>query len=280
MNALRTHDGEVGTSLEYLLQQCFSEAFGTQNKALQSASDIKMDDLLALRQEEAFVLGSICGEKYIERIPNKVWTVGLELDFLTTKLQKSRQKDTSKELVTSDPRNICRFFAAGKSCRFGSKCRFKHDVPKQTYKDTSHLNPNADNSYLYELEIRFTKDNKYPFEAPLVAIHSLNENLPMACQLHMAEYLYEKALILAQTGEPAIYSLVTCLEDEGAIVKLLANTHHRFSIPPPFILPATSESKKPPIIINKPVSFEKPIQALEGMEHYKYMLKSNTYLNE
>lgn len=262
MIALRTHDGEVGASLEYLLQQCFSEAFGIQTKA---ASDIKMEDILALRQEEAFVLGSICGEKFIERIPNKVWTVGLELDNLTAKLQKSRQKDHTKELVMSDLRNICRFFAAGKTCRFGSKCRFKHDAPKQTLKNTSHLNANADSSYLYELEIRFLKDNKYPYEAPLVAVHSLNEYLPKACQLHMAEYLYEKALRLAQNGEPAVYSLVTCLEDEDNVVKLLANTHHRFSIPPPFIVPATSESTKPPIIINKPSSTEKPNRTPEGM---------------
>ncbi|XP_072265233.1 putative ATP-dependent RNA helicase DHX57 [Pyxicephalus adspersus] len=264
MIALRTHDGNVGTSLEYLLQQCFSEIFGIQEKALQSASDPKMEDILALRQEEAFVLHAICGEKFIERIPNKVWTVGLELDYLTAKLQKSRQKDNTKGLVNSDPRNICRFFAAGKTCKFGSKCRFKHEIPKQTLKDTSHLCANADSSYLYELEVRFPNDNKYPYEAPLVAIHSLNENIPMACRLHMAEYLYEKALRFAQTGEPSVYSLVTCLEDADDIVKLLDNTHHRFSIPPPLILPASSESKKPPMIINKLLSFEKSSHRSEG----------------
>lgn len=271
MIALRTHDGEVGTSLEFLLQQCFSEAFGVQNMVMQSASNIKMEDILALRQEEAFVLSSICGDKFIERIPNKVWTVGLELDNLTVKLQKSIQKDNGKELVMSQPRNICRFFMTGKTCRFGSKCRFNHEVPKQTVKDTSHLSANADGNYLYELEIRFLKDSKYPYEAPLVAIHSLNEDLTMACRLHIAEYLYEKALRLAQTGEPAVYSLVTCLEDEHDIVKLLANTHHRFSIPPPFVQPATSESKKPHIIINKPLSFEKSSHTPEGTLLQKYV---------
>lgn len=261
MIALRTHDGEVGTSLEYLLQQSFSEAFGKISKP---ANDIKMEYILALRQEEAFVLTSICGEKFVERIPNKVWILGLELDYLTVKLEKPRQTSNTKNLVMSDPRNICRFFAAGKTCRFGSRCRFKHEVPKETLKDTSHLSANSDSSYLYELEIRFPKDNMYPYEAPLVAIHSLNENLPMACRLHMAEYLYEKALRLAETGEPAIYSLVTCLED-GDIVKLLANTHHRFSIPPRLTQLSTSESKKLPIIINKPPSLVKTSNISEGM---------------
>ncbi|KAM9317170.1 putative ATP-dependent RNA helicase DHX57 [Gastrophryne carolinensis] len=263
VKSLRTHDGDVGSSLESLLQQCFSEAFGIQTKAHRSANDLNMDDIFALRQEEAFVLGSICGEKFVERIPNKVWTVGLELDYLAARLQKSKQKLQSKDLVTRTPSNVCRFFIKGSNCRFGAKCRFKHELPKVPLKDESHLSANADGGHLYELEVRFPKDNKYPYQAPLVAIHSLNEDLPMACRLHMAEYLYEKAIRLAQTGEPAIYSLVTCLEDEDDIVKLLENTHHRFSIPPPLIQPVSSESKMLPVIINKATP-EKPSRAPEG----------------
>lgn len=263
MTALRTHDGDVGSSLEYLLQQCFSEAFGIQTKMPRTAGDIRMEDILALRQEEAFVLSSICGEKFIERIPNGVWTVGLELGYLTDRLQKPRNKDRAKDFGNPTPNNICRFFLKGENCRFGSKCRFRHDSPKQNPKDESHLSAN-DGSFLYELEIRFPIDNKYPYQAPLIAFHSLNENLPMGCRLHMAEYLYEKALTVAQTGEPVVYSLVSSLEDEEDIIQLLANTHHRYSIPPPIIRPAP-ETKNPPIIVNKPMNSEKPTRAPEGM---------------
>ncbi|XP_066451956.1 putative ATP-dependent RNA helicase DHX57 [Eleutherodactylus coqui] len=262
MTALRTHDGDVGSSLEYLLQQCFSEAFGIQTKVPRTAENISMNDILAMRQEEAFVLSSICGEKFIERIPSRVWTVGLELGYLTERLQKPRNKDRAKDLGNPTPNNICRFFLKGENCRFGSKCRFRHESPHRNVKDESHLSAN-DSSYLYELEIRFTKDNKYPYQAPLIAFHSLNENLPMGCRLHMAEYLYEKALTIAQTGEPVVYSLVSCLEDEDDILQLLANTHHRYSIPPPFIRPM-SETKQPPIIVNKAMTSEKPTRALEG----------------
>ncbi|XP_069625162.1 putative ATP-dependent RNA helicase DHX57 [Ranitomeya imitator] len=262
MTALRTHEGDVGSSLEYLLLQCFSEAFGIQTKTPRTADDISMEDILALRQEETFVLRSICGEKFIERIPNRVWTVGLELGYLTDRLQKPRNKDRAKEFVNPTPNNICRFFLKGENCRFGSKCRFRHDSPKQNVKDESHLSAN-DSSYLYELEIRFPKDNKYPYQAPLIAFHSLNENLPMGCRLHMAEYLYEKALTIAETGEPVVYSLVSCLEDEEDILQLLANTHHRYSIPPPIIRP-TSETKKPPIIVNKPVNSDRSTRAPEA----------------
>ncbi|XP_056423434.1 putative ATP-dependent RNA helicase DHX57 isoform X2 [Hyla sarda] len=262
LTALRTHDGDVGSSLEYLLLQCFSEAFGIQTKMPRTADQISMEDILALRQEEAFVLSSICGEKFIERIPNSVWTVGLELGYLTDRLQKPRNPDRAKNFVKPTPNNICKFFLKGENCHFGSKCRFRHESPKQNMKDDSHLSAN-DTGYLYELEIRFPKDNKYPYQAPLIAFHSLNENLPMGCRLHMAEYLYEKALTVAQTGEPVVFSLVSCLEDEDDILQLLANTHHRYSVPPPVIRPI-SEIKKPPIIVNKPLSSEKPTRAPEG----------------
>ncbi|XP_073413655.1 putative ATP-dependent RNA helicase DHX57 isoform X2 [Dendrobates tinctorius] len=278
MTALRTHDGDVGSSLEYLLLQCFSEAFGIQTKTPRSADNISTEDILALRQEETFVLSSICGEKFIERIPNRVWTVGLELGYLTDRLQKPRNKDRAKDFVNPMPNNICRFFLKGENCRFGSKCRFRHESPKQNVKDESHLSAN-DNSYLYELEIRFPKDNKYPYQAPLIAFHSLNENLPMGCRLHMAEYLYEKALTIAEAGEPVVYSLVSCLEDEEDILQLLANTHHRYSIPPPIIRP-TFEIKKPPIIVNKPVNSDRSSCAPEAKREFNIVREELSKLTQ
>ncbi|XP_053316891.1 putative ATP-dependent RNA helicase DHX57 isoform X2 [Spea bombifrons] len=259
LTALRSHDSDVGASLEYLLLQCFSETFGIQTKAPRAASEVSLEECLARREEEVFVLSSICGERFIERIPNRVWTVGLHMEYLTNRLQKPRQRDSAKASMNPIPNNICRFFLKGENCRFGSKCRFKHDAPKQIVKDDSHLCANGDGNYLYELEIRFPKDNKYPYQAPLVAFYSVNETLPMGCRLHIAEYLYERALTIAQTGEPAVFSLVSCLEDEDELVKVLANTHHRYSIPPPLILPNHSETKKnPSVILNKPIVPDKP----------------------
>ncbi|CAH2252973.1 ATP-dependent RNA helicase DHX57 isoform X1 [Pelobates cultripes] len=252
--ALQSHDSDVGTSLEHLLQQCFSETFGIQTKTPRAASEVSMEDCLACRQEESFVLSSICGDKFIERIPNRVWTVGLEMEYLTKILQTPRKQERAKDLGNN---NMCRFFQRGENCRFGSKCRFKHTAPKQIVKDDSHLNVYRDNKYLYELEIRFLKDNKYPYQAPLIAFYSVNENLQMGCRLHIAEYLYEKALTIAQSGEPAVFSLASCLEEEDEIVKILANTHHRYSIPPPLFTAPTETKKNPPITINKPIIPEK-----------------------
>ncbi|XP_073070244.1 putative ATP-dependent RNA helicase DHX57 isoform X2 [Manis javanica] len=235
--ALRICDGDVGASLEHLLTQCFSETFGERMKISEAVGHVSVEECMEQRQEEAFALKSICGEKFIERIQNRVWTIGLELEYLTSKFCKSKQKESTKN-IQEISLEICKFYLKG-NCKFGSKCKFKHEVPPnqivgraERIVDDSHLNANEDASFLYELEIRFSKNHKYPCQAPLVAFYSTNENLPLACRLHISEFLYGKALTFAETSEPVVYSLITLLEEESEIVKLLTNTHHKYSVPP------------------------------------------------
>ena len=90
--ALRICDGDVGASLEHLLTQCFSETFGERMKISEAVAHMSLDECVEQRQEEAFALKSICGEKFIERIQNRVWTIGLELEYLTSKFCKFKQK--------------------------------------------------------------------------------------------------------------------------------------------------------------------------------------------
>lgn len=227
-------------------------------KTSKEAARISVDECVEQRQEEAFALKSICGEKFIERIQNRVWTIGLELEYLTNKFCKSKRKESTKN-IQEPSLEICKFYLKG-NCKFGSKCKFKHEVhPNQMVGrversvDDSHLNANEDAPFLYELEIRFSKDHKYPNQAPLVAFYSTNENLPLACRLHISEFLYGKALTFAETSEPAVYSLITLLGEESEIVKLLTNTHHKYSVPPVNFLPISSETR-----INNPVC-RKPV---------------------
>ncbi|XP_047379392.1 putative ATP-dependent RNA helicase DHX57 [Sciurus carolinensis] len=255
--ALRVCDGDLGASLEHLLTQCFSETFGERMKIPEATGHVSLDECMEQRQEEALALKSICGEKFIERIQNRVWTIGLELEYLTSKFCKSKQKD-SKNVQETVP-ETCKFYLKG-NCKFGSKCKFKHEVPPnqivgraERIVDDSHLNANEDASFLYELEIRFSKDHKYPYQAPLVAFYSTNENLPLACRLHISEFLYGKALTFSETSEPVVYSLITLLEEESEIVKLLTNTHHKYSVPPVNFLPVSSGTK-----INNPAC-RKPV---------------------
>nr|XP_020017570.1 putative ATP-dependent RNA helicase DHX57 isoform X3 [Castor canadensis] len=256
--ALRICDGDLGAALEHLLTQCFSETFGERMRLSEAAGHINLDECVEQRQEEALALKSICGEKFIERIHNRVWTIGLELEYLTSKFCKSKQKESATN-VQDTSLETCKFYLKG-NCKFGSKCKFKHEVPPnqivgraERIVDDSHLNAHEDTSFLYELEIRFSKEHKYPYQAPLVAFYSTNENLPLACRLHISEFLYGKALTFSKTSEPVVYSLITLLEEESEIVKLLTKTHHKFSVPPVNFLPVPSGTK-----INNP-AHRKPV---------------------
>nr|XP_044993371.1 putative ATP-dependent RNA helicase DHX57 isoform X2 [Jaculus jaculus] len=243
--ALGACDGDMGAALELLLSQCFSERFGERMKVSEAAGHARWDECVEQRQEEALALKSICGEKFIERIQNRVWTIGLELEYLTKQFCKSKQKESAKNVQDTSP-ETCKFYLKG-NCKFGSKCKFKHEVPPnqivgraERIVDDSHLNAEEDAPFLYELEIRFSKDHKYPYQAPLVAFYSTNENLPLACRLHISEFLFGKALTLAKTSEPVVYSLITLLEEESEIAKLLTNTHHKYSVPPVNFVPVPS----------------------------------------
>ncbi|XP_069881522.1 putative ATP-dependent RNA helicase DHX57 isoform X2 [Dipodomys merriami] len=246
--ALRICDGDLGAALEHLLTQCFSETFGKRMRISEAANHVSLEECEEQRQEEALALRSICGEKFIERIQNRVWTIGLELEYLTSKLCKSKQKESAKN-VQDTSLETCKFYLKG-NCKFGSRCKFKHEVPPnqivgraEQVVDDSHLNASEDTSFLYELEVRFSKEHKYPYQAPLVAFYSTNEHLPLPCRLHISEFLYGKALTCAKTSEPVVYSLITLLEEESEIVKLLKNTHHKYSVPPVNFLPVSCGTK-------------------------------------
>uniref|UniRef100_A0A8C2SXM1 Putative ATP-dependent RNA helicase DHX57 n=1 Tax=Coturnix japonica TaxID=93934 RepID=A0A8C2SXM1_COTJA len=231
-------NGNIGASLEHLLLQCFAERYGEKMQISATAAQTSREECLEQRQEEAFALRSIYGEKFVERIQNRVWTFSLDLGYLTNRLSKSKQKGgCARDAAKQTSKEICKFYLQG-GCKFGSKCRFRHEFPPdhplrsaRNSVDDSHLRSNSDGP-VYELEVRFPEENKYPLQAPLVAFYTTDENLPLACRLHIAEFLFGKALIAAESNEPVVYALVTSLEDESEIGKLLENTHHKYSAPP------------------------------------------------
>ncbi|KAL7987260.1 hypothetical protein Chor_006179 [Crotalus horridus] len=232
---LKSYNGNIGASLEHLLLQCFTEKFGKRMQFTEASVPANIKDCLEQRQEEALVLRSICGDKFVERIQNRVWTITLELAYLTDILSKTKQDNSiTSNIVNTNSQGICKYFLRG-DCKFGSRCKFKHETPHSQkslppIREDAHLR--SDNAPVYELEVRFPEDNKYPYQPPLVAFYSTNENLPLSCRLHLVEFLYEKALISSESNKPVVYDFVACLEDEAQVLKLLNKTSHKYSVPP------------------------------------------------
>ncbi|KAG8005681.1 DExH-box ATP-dependent RNA helicase DExH1 [Nibea albiflora] len=132
----------------------------------------------------------------------------------------------------------------GQGCRFGDKCKFKHQLPTKGRSgagspDLTGPSQPGISSYSppeYELEIRFPKGNRYPFQAPIVAFSTTDESVGAAGRLSVTERLFGEALAAAKSSEPVVYTLITVCEDETTMNELLAVSHHKYSTPPPVVV--------------------------------------------
>uniref|UniRef100_A0A672GX55 Putative ATP-dependent RNA helicase DHX57 n=1 Tax=Salarias fasciatus TaxID=181472 RepID=A0A672GX55_SALFA len=260
--ALEACGGEFGATLENLLQQVFSERYGQEAVSPDGLQSLPMDECLSQRQEEALALAAIYGERFSERIANAVWTVTLDFSLfsagaaaVTTEKDKSRNGGRG-----GSNRNICKFYLKGQGCRFGEKCKFKHELPKSEAASVDLTGPSQPgfSSYSppeYELEIRFPKGNRYPFQAPIVAFSTNDESLGAAGRLSVTERLFGEALAAAKSSEPVVYTLISLCEDEATMKELLAVSHHKYSTPPPVVTPPTPS---PGIVKSKSVRSSAP----------------------
>ncbi|KAM4523457.1 putative ATP-dependent RNA helicase DHX57 [Fundulus diaphanus] len=238
--ALESGGGEFGATLEQLLLQVFSEHYGQKAVSPDGLQGIPMDECLSQRQEEALALAAIYGERFSERIANAVWTVSLDLPFLSDKPAKNRGEAAGKK-----SREVCKFYLKDRGCRFGDRCRFRHELPEgeKSVAGSSDLKGPSQpgfSSYSppeYELEVRFPKGNRYPHQAPIVAFSTNDECVGAAGRLCVTERLFGEALAAAKSGEPVIYTLITLCEDELSMKELLAAGHHKYSTPPPVVVP-------------------------------------------
>lgn len=240
--ALESGGGDFGATLEQLLHQVFTERYGQKAVSPEGLEGVPMDECLSQRQEESLALTAIYGERFSERIANAVWTVSLDIPFLSDSAARKGGKGGSRGGGGDvHVRDVCRFFLKGQGCRFGDKCRFKHQLPTKERPGAGSPDPKGPSqpgfsSYSppeYELEVRFPKGNRYPFQAPIVAFSTTDESVGAAARLSVTERLFGEALAAAKSSEPVVYTLITICEDETTMKELLAVSHHKYSIPPP-----------------------------------------------
>lgn len=240
--ALEAGGGEFGATLEHLLQQVFSERYGQKAVFPEGRAEIPMDECLTQRQEEALALTAIYGDRFSERIANAVWTVTLDLPFLS---EGAGEQGGRARNQSAKAQKVCQFYLKGKGCRFGDRCRFRHQIltterPESGSPDPRNLSQPGFSSYSppeYELEIRFPRGNRYPFQAPVVAFSTTDESVGSAGRLTVTERLFRETLAAAKSSEPVVYTLITLCEDEEVMRELLAVEHHKYSAPPPVVAP-------------------------------------------
>uniref|UniRef100_A0A665WCC3 Putative ATP-dependent RNA helicase DHX57 n=1 Tax=Echeneis naucrates TaxID=173247 RepID=A0A665WCC3_ECHNA len=287
--ALESSGGEFGASLEQLLHQVFSERYDQKAVSPDGLEGVPMDECLSQRQEEALALAAIYGERFSERIANAVWTVSLDVPFLSDNSGKNGAEVGSRNGRGGvNIRDVCRFYLKGQGCRFGDKCRFKHQLPSKgrSGADSPDLKGPSQSGFSsysppkYELEIRFPKGNRYPFQAPIVAFSTNDESVGAAGRLSVTERLFGEALAAAKSSEPVVYTLITLCEDEATMKELLGISHHKYSTPPSVVVapPPSLAVTKNPVIVSQKCEAEE-LEEREEDEEDEVPVESESYVN-
>ena len=231
---LKEFSGDVGQALEHLLLECYAKkdtsSRHSDNQEPSPNQSVDMETVLEQRTDEALALSSIYEEDFEEKIPNKVWTLQLDLEHLQELLQKELEEKVEKaekKKKPVDPKDICQFYLRG-NCRYGRRCYSLHVKP-DSKKDGPM--PEMLDEKNYELEIRFPEGNRYPYEAPLVVFIARTSQFPVSKSLNVCRHLHQECKELAEDGEPAIYSLISILEDPSQMSEILKEKPVQLSLP-------------------------------------------------
>nr|XP_026494581.1 putative ATP-dependent RNA helicase DHX57 [Vanessa tameamea] len=247
------HKAHCAEALEYAAENVEKALEILYNKYINVSEEHKPEnvpspsELMEMRMDEKAVLESIYESNFNVK-DNNVWTVKLNIDYLT-KVYENKDADIVKRKVTTNhntnfktkKKEACKLFLRG-SCRFGAKCKFFHSNPIENKPNEVE---NKDSEKIsYEVEIRFTDGTLYPYQPPLLFFKVCHKTdlIPELTCLRITARLYEEAKILAQDGVPSIYSLVELLNNEDDIVNYVKFDTRKF--------PEASDALFPQLIEN------------------------------
>ncbi|XP_060531487.1 putative ATP-dependent RNA helicase DHX57 [Cylas formicarius] len=202
LEAFQYCENNVEDSLMLLYHKYF------QVKEREILCDLTAADLCEIRADEKSSLESIYENCFKEKVED-VWLVTVKVDYLFNLFHNKPEKVVKS--AGAKGKEMCKNFLRGVPCKFGNKCRFSHEVKTVQKNQNFHLD-----THYFELEFRFPKNSKYPYEAPLISMKT-NVCLPPLMNLHICKRLYQEAELLSKDGIPCVYSVTELLQNEEVI---------------------------------------------------------------
>lgn len=227
MEAYNHCEGSINNALKllYCSYFCIEDGKPTivnniqQEKESTATNDCIDQQSLAARRDEKEVLASIYGESFHEKEIDRIWSLQFPIEEIFPSLfKKSNATKIEENTKGKGDKNRCRNFDKNGTCKFGSKCRFLHlppiagNVSNKNESDNS-LNALESLEKLLFMEIHFSKNTKYPIEAPYIYIKTSNTLLSNKIRLKLMYRLYQEALQLAIDGQPSIYTIALYLQN-------------------------------------------------------------------
>lgn len=224
---LRATDGDVGAALEKLLSQCFPNS----SDVAQPLTPEELTMYREQKEDEKMALASIYREEFVEKIPEKLWVIELNVPFMTKFLPSASKNNDNRAARAEKAKNVCPFFLRG-YCKFGRRCNKAHVHAEKTENvDDRHLHKGPGQN-VSRLEIRFHDQCQYPHDAPMVCFSNDLNEFPKAACLNITQRLMEEAQALAQDRAPSVFSLVSLIVNEDVIQEIMDLPSHPFSFNP------------------------------------------------
>lgn len=233
--ALEVCKGNVDDTLELLYTKYFPEISGGGGE---KQTDVhSLDEVIEMRQDEMSALQSIYDTNtFEEQEPNKVWLLKLKVDHLLKHSPSEKRKMMAAEILAAEERRNrgtkklepCRNLKLKGSCKYGNRCKYSHKVDEE--KATRPYDPNVDPNWFF-LEIRFSADSIYPFEAPMVFLKTTCPDIPHELCLRLTRRIVNEARDIARDEMPSVYTIAELLQMDEEMAKFLKNDRHQFLDP-------------------------------------------------